>query len=155
MIQPRFQLTLPESNSGARFAPVVIALECLTRINEFHLRRGLRVGQPYPRLYSSGVYYKEEKPGYEDWPDVPNVLSQGWADCEDLAAYLAAERRVYDNIPVEPVIRWKHISRAELLQKGMKGPVPDNGVWLVHCLVRHPDGFIEDPSKVLGMKGEY
>lgn len=146
---------LPESNSGSRFVPLVIALEALTSINEFHLRRGLASGKPYPRLYDSGVYYREEPPGKEDWPDIPNVLSQGWADCEDLAAYLTAERRVYDGIPAEPVIRWKHLDADTLKRKGVKGTIPSNGVWLVHCLTRLPDGTIEDPSKVLGMRGDY
>jgi hypothetical protein len=33
--------------------------------------------------------------------------------------------------------------------------LPSRGVWLVHCCVRYPDGSIEDPSKILGMGGNF
>ncbi len=33
--------------------------------------------------------------------------------------------------------------------------LPPDGVYLVHCVVRFPDGRIEDPSKILGMGGQF
>ncbi len=33
--------------------------------------------------------------------------------------------------------------------------LPDRGVWMVHCCVRYADGRIEDPSKILGMGGNF
>lgn len=156
MIRPRFILDLPNTDDPSRFVPLVLALESLAKIDEFHFQRGVASGTPYPRLYDSGVYYREEKPGKEDWPDVPNVLAQGWGDCEDLAAYRAAELRQYDGIMAMPVIKWRKISAAEMLKQGYpKKSIPPDGVYLVHCLVRYPNGTIEDPSKILGMKGEY
>jgi hypothetical protein len=156
MTKPRVILTLPDTDRPDRFVPLVILLESLVDINEYHLRRALAEGNPYPRLYRSGVRYKEEAPGREDWPDIPRVLSQGWGDCEDLAAYLAAERRVYDGVDAEAVIKWKWIPTSKMLAAGWpKRSLPRDGVWLVHCLVRYPDGSIEDPSKLLGMGGEY
>lgn len=156
MTSPVIVLTLPDTDSPDRFSPLVILLEALTSINEFHLTRGLATGKPLPRLYDSGVRYREEKPGKEDWPDIPKVISQGWGDCEDLAAYRAAELRVYDGIEAEPVIKWRWIPTWKLLRAGYKkNRLPKDGVWLVHCLVRFPDGSIEDPSKLLGMGGNY
>lgn len=147
---------MPETRDRSRFAPIVILLESLAKVNEFHLKRGIKIGRPYPRLYDSGVYYREEKPGFEDWPDVPTVLEQGWGDCEDLAGYRAAELRVYDGIDAVPVIKWKWIPANQMKDAGYPpGSIPRDGVWLVHCLVRYPDGRIEDPSKILGMRGDY
>lgn len=157
MTTPRVILTLPDTDDAERFLPLVILLESLTRINEYHLVRGLTMGRPYPRLYDTEVVYKEEKPGREDWPDIPKIIANGWGDCEDLAAWLAAERRVYDGIAAEPVIKWKWIPTKELVAAGYHrhGKLPRDGIWLVHCLVRLPDGTIEDPSKALGMGGDY
>ena len=156
MTTPRVILSLPNTRKSERFLPLVILLESLTRINEYHLRRGMAIGRPYPRLYETTVRYKEEAPGREDWPDIPKIIANGWGDCEDLAAYLAAERRVYDGVAAEPIIKWKWIPTKELLAAGYpRGKVPRDGIWLVHCLVRLPNGDIEDPSKVLGMGGEY
>ncbi len=154
MTRPRFLLTMPDTDDPSRFVPLIILLESLTSINEFHLRRGLKAGSPYPRLYQSGVYYREEKPGFEDWPDIPKVLSQGWGDCEDLAGYRAAELRVYDGIDAQPVIKWTWIPADRMREAGYT-VIPKDGVWLVHCLVRYPNGKIEDPSKILGMRGDY
>jgi hypothetical protein len=154
--KPRMILSLHDSDSAERFVPLVILLSALADTNEYHLRYGLAAGKPYPRLYDSGVRYREEKPGAEDWPDIPAVLAQGWGDCEDLAAYRAAELRVYDGIDAEPVIKWRWIPTEEMIAAGYKRKnLPRSGIWLVHCLVRYPNGEIEDPSKLLGMGGEY
>ncbi len=48
--------------------------------------------------------------GHEDWLDAPAVLRQRHADCEDLAAYRAAELRVA-GVDCEPVIKWQWIPR--------------------------------------------
>lgn len=156
MIRPRFIVNLPNSSGPERFIPLVHLLEALTKVNEYHLRRGLALDKPYPRLYRSGVVYREEKPGREDWPDIPAILSQGWGDCEDLASYLTAERRVYDGIDARTVIKWKKIPAESLKKAGYpKSAIPPDGVFLVHCMTQWPDGRVEDPSKVLGMRGEY
>lgn len=155
MTSPLVQLSLPDTDDGSHFAPLQILLESLTRINEYHLRRAMKQGEFYPPLYHSGVVYKEEAPGREDWPDIPRVLANGWGDCEDLAAWRAAELRVA-GIDCEPVLKWKWIPRAEMLAAGYpRKHVPKKGIWLVHCLVRFPDGSIEDPSKELGMGGNF
>lgn len=158
---PLFRLSLPDTSDGSHFAPLQIALEGLTRINEWQLRRALRQVElglsdtVIPPLYASGVVYKEEAPGREDWIDLLGVLRQRHADCEDLAAWRAAELRVagYD---VEPVIKWQWIPRELMLAQGYPAhKLPGHGVWMVHCCVRWPDGTIEDPSKILGMGGNF
>ncbi len=155
MTSPLVQLTLPDTDDARHFAPLQILLEGLTKINEFHLNSAHEAGMFYPPLYESGVIYKEEAPGREDWPDIPQIMKNGWGDCEDLAAWRAAELRVA-GIACEPVLKWQWIPRAQMLAAGYpKRHVPKKGVWLVHCLVRYPDGDIEDPSKILGMGGNF
>lgn len=80
-----------------------------------------------PALYESGVRYRAEKVGEEDFLLIPEVRAQGHADCEDLAAWRAAE---VGGIPV-----------AVRTRKGY------------HVVVRMPDGSYEDPSRRLGMGG--
>lgn len=158
----RLVLSLPDADRGdaesmrKRFEPLQIALEALTKINEWHLRRALEDGRPLPRLYDSGVFYEEEPPGQEDWLDIPTLYKIGKGDCEDLGCALTAERRVYDGVQSIPFIRHKFIPSQELITSGYpKKDIPREGIFLVHILSMLPDGTIEDPSKVLGMQGEY
>jgi len=93
-----------------------------------------------PSLFSSGVYYKPEPRGKrckrescEDFLDIPGILLQGHADCEDLACWLAAELGV-QGIPAVPNITWQTV-----------GDVTE-----YHVTVATPEGVI-DPSELLGM----
>lgn len=158
----RFVLSLPDADTVnpasvmKRFEPLQIALEALTKINEWHLRNGIEIGLPFPRLYESGVIYEEEPPGQEDWLDIPSLYQARKGDCEDLGCALSAERRVYDGIQSIPYIRHKFVPSSELILSGYpKKNIPRDGIFLVHILSMMPDGSLEDPSKMLGMQGEY
>lgn len=159
--KPLVHLSLPDSDDGAHFVPLQLALEGLSRLDEWHIRRAIRramsglPAEEIPPLYQSGVRYREEAPGHEDWLDAPAVVRQGHADCEDLAAYRAAELRVA-GYPCEPVIKWQWIPREMMIRQGYPPEkLPDRGVWMVHCCVRFLDGSVEDPSKILGMGGNF
>jgi len=125
-------------------------------------RAAMGLSPPIPPLYASGVRYEEDKGGREDWRDCLAILSRGRGDCDNLVGYRCAEL-VVAGIPAEPVIKWQHIPREVAIR--IKRPdgelayppkmVPDEGLWMVHCSVRHPNGFIEDVSKNLGMGGNY
>jgi hypothetical protein len=39
---------------------------------------------------SPGIHYQVEPPGEEDWKLPPGQIRDGWADCEDLALWVAA-----------------------------------------------------------------
>lgn len=121
-----------------RFFPVILLLEAQTKINQWQMRR-----YQFSPLYQSGVYYKAEEPGYEDWLDTPTLYAQGFGDCEDIACTLAAERRERQGVAAVPCIKFKDFD------------VDGKLITLIHVLVLNPDGSIEDPSKALGMKGEY
>lgn len=104
------------------------ALEGLTRVNEVLL--GAR---DFPPLYTSGVRYKTEP--REVWRHVGDVLAEKWGDCEDLAAWRAAELRVSGE------------------DTGASVTTYQSGPRRYHAVVRRGDGTLEDPSKMLGMKG--
>jgi hypothetical protein len=136
------------------FVPLLIMLRGLTDLNAWHYGRGpLHDPVDYPPLYRAGVVYKPEDLGKEDWNDVPVIYTLGEADCEDLACARAGELRagtglilrggiyVQQRHPIaaRPCLKWKHL---------------DEDHTLIHILTEWPDGSIEDPSKILGMKGE-
>ncbi len=90
----------------------------------------------FPMLYASGVRYVAEPHGQENW-QVPSVTLQlRYGDCEDLAAWRAAEL----------VVRGEDPRALAVVKRVRPG--------LMHCLVLRGNGQIEDPSKRLGMKGK-
>lgn len=103
------------------------ALKGLTAMDAVFLQRG-----NFPRLYKSGVRYRREPPGRECWLTVPEVLTKRFGDCEDLASWLCAERKVRDGLRCRVVV--KRTGRKKF-----------------HALVQYADGSYEDPSRVLGM----
>ncbi len=60
-------------------------IDGLTAVNAAWLRH-----HSAPPLYSSGVTYRRER-GREHWQAIPEVLKRRTGDCEDLAAWRAAE----------------------------------------------------------------
>lgn len=160
MMTPLVHLDLPETADGSHFAPIQILLEGMCKINEWYIRRSIKAaekgeGLPIPPLYESGVRYKADPPGREDWKDCRAVLRDKHGDCDRLVAWRVGELRAV-GIAAEPVLKWQWVPRDIMLEIGYpKRYVPKSGVWLVHCLVRWPDGSIEDPSKILGMKGNF
>jgi len=114
-----------------------IMLDALYKVNCSYLRRFPETAS----LYASGVRYRKEAPGKEEWQDIPTVLKQGFGDCEDLACFRAAELTVREGVPAVPSLKWQRI--------------PSKNMVLYHILVERADGSIEDPSKQLGMGGEY
>lgn len=161
-ITPLFHITLPELDDNSpesHFAPLVFALEGMIAINMHHIKRAWKraaagMGPPIPPLYESGVVYQEDPPGREDWRDVYGILQRGVADCDQLIGWRVAELRCA-GIAAEPVIKWQHIPRQIAVALGYGANVGADGLWMVHCCVRYPDGSIEDPSKRLGMGGNF
>lgn len=102
------------------------ALEGLTRVNV-----GLMEREPLPPLYQSGVRYKDEP--RDVWRHAVDVAGEKWGDCEDLAAYRAAELRVSGEDPAASVYVYK------------------SGPSRYHAVVQRGSGELEDPSRALGM----
>lgn len=123
----RVVLDIPDS-----FASYEDALEALTRVNERILAAAELSGVERPALYASGVRYQREPRGVEEWRTVLGVLRHGNGDCEDLAAWRAAELRLEGEA-----------ARVVVRRTGRR---------VVHALVEREDGTIEDPSRALGMR---
>jgi hypothetical protein len=102
----------------------------LERASFYNLQR-LRL----PPLYESGVRYKPEPIGREFWQLPEDTYRIGSGDCEDLAAWRAAELQLSGEDPC---------ARA-MLRDWQRG--------IMHCIVLRSFGIVEDPSKRLGMKG--
>lgn len=169
MMTPLVHVTLPDladNSVESHFAPLVFMLEGLIKLNEWHIERSFKkfqagLGIPIPPLYTTGVYYQEDKPGEENWRDVHAILERliktgNGVDCDQLICWRVAELRVA-GIAADPVIKWQHLSReAAINVAGYPAKfIPEDGLWLVHCCVRFPDGSIEDTSKILGMGGQF
>lgn len=113
-------LRVPLTRSG-----LMRALSYLVRANMAYLRRHPST----PPLYRSGVRYRREPRGREDWKTIPEILADGFADCEDLAAWLVSERKMKGQVATP------YLKRSGRL-------------W--HVQVKTSSG-IEDPSARLGM----
>lgn len=109
MITPKVHLTLPEHgdeddrDEERHFAPIIPLLEGLIKVNEWHIRRAMRraqkgLGYPIPPLYASGVRYKEDPPGQENWKDCLAVLADGHGDCLPLSTLVL--RDDYAAVPI-------------------------------------------------------
>lgn len=143
------------ANRLVSHATLQLLLDTLMRANMLIMKSEAR---PLPLLYQSGVRYQAEPRGVEDWRDCIEVVKRMRADCEDLAAYRAAELRVRHGMNARPRFKfWQD---------------PNNLEQRYHCVVQYslpmggfttpqhaknvsPGIWEEDPSKVLGMKGSY
>lgn len=117
--------------------PIPEALEALAEglvlLDVFYMEHALDRGIELPALYESGIVYRREPKGREWWEaatDILGLVDDRSGDCEDLAAYRAAELRVFDDeIAMVRVVR---TSRGTF-----------------HAVVEREDGEIEDPSRIL------
>lgn len=106
-------------------------LEWHTKVNAAVIVASKAEGKPIPTLYASGVRYGPERG--EHLIGLPAAATASQLDCEDLAAWRAAELRVGGE-------------RGARVQIQRLGPRSD------HIVVRRADGRIEDPSAVLGYR---
>ena len=102
-------------------------LEALVQLNMIYLRK------LWTPLYDQDVVYRQEE-RREDWNPVPIAIRLGHADCEDLASWLAAEKRLQG-----------------IYAEAFPMEMPSRNGKLYHVVVRYEDGRIEDPSRKLGM----
>lgn len=139
----------------------------------------LTTGRDTPTLYQSGVRYKAEEPrpgrtgcaggtGQERFFGVNQVRAEGEADCEDLCGWRVAEVRLNRAADRRgPPVRAGHppimICSEPYPLKSIgprvvpaffsRQPAPNTIIY--HICVLWPDGYLEDPSRALGMGGEF
>ena len=102
MYAPTFRLRAFETiGDAAKVSVLFHLLEALISVNV-----ALLLEQPdTPWLYESGVVYRREARGLEDWLDIAEVLERGFADCEDLGCWRIAELRVREDEHAVPFLR--------------------------------------------------
>jgi hypothetical protein len=138
----RFVLSGVSRALGANLPDKAIShlLLALTRINVDVMRALIATGRRLPPLYQAGVRYRREARGadgqrLEDWRDCVRVFQAKAGDCEDLAAYRAAELIVGGE------------QALTVFHSRPMGP----GKRLFHIFVERANGVLEDPSRELGM----
>jgi hypothetical protein len=128
----------------ARFSPRIVGLrnraqieamlEGLVGANLVSMRGG-----SVPSVYGGTIRYLPEAVEgarrLEEWRTASEVARIGAGDCEDLAAYAAAQ--------------YRHSGR----DPGARAVIRQVRPGLMHALVLRSNGSLEDPSKRLGMKG--
>ena len=107
-------------------------LESMINIGRIELRRN-----KLPPLYKAGVVYQREE-DTEEWKDPVTVWTDGYGDCEDLSIWRCAELR-NNHKKCQPYIRYR--------------VDPETGMYIYHVMVMRANGALEDPSKILGMRG--
>jgi hypothetical protein len=105
-----------------------VLLAVLTMVDRLYLKTNR--GQVAP-LYKSGVRYEEEYGDQDDWQDIPTILAMRHGDSEDLACWRAAE------LQEQGIAAWPTLEK-------------EHGC--LHPRVRLPNGQVEDPARVLGMR---
>lgn len=125
----RIRLAVPESV----VSPTTLdaALEAVTRTNEALITSGLVPTSD--EAIRRGVKWRPEPPGDEHFDPATTVMVRGHGDCDDLAPFAAATRRVTGEDP------------------GARAGVIQNGPNHYHAVVFRSDGSIEDPSAEAGM----
>jgi len=130
-----------------------------------------------PLIYESGVRWEAERPtgqsackggnGQERFLGVSQILEDGVADCEDVASWRIAELRIgrgthlkgpppragHPEVTEVPV-PWPMMPKGPNVVPGFFKREIAPGSWLIHIVVCWPNGYIEDPSRALGMGGE-
>lgn len=144
-----------ESDRSVSDATLSVYLEALTRINVLAMR-----SHRLPLLYESGVRYKMEPLGQENWQDCLVTLASGLGDCEDLGTWRAAELRVYYHIAAKAVAKYQTTSTGLQVYHILTRYSPDVGLKVLftppsHARRLETGSLLEDPSKVLGMQGAF
>lgn len=123
-------LTLPDELTEPRIRVAVAMrfLEALVYLNRILIRKKM-VGP----IYSSRVVYRLEPVGVEEFADALFCTQRGWGDCDDLAAWRVAELQ---EMGINATLHFDARPRG-------------HSSWLVHCIVRLPDGRLEDPTKLV------
>jgi hypothetical protein len=114
------------------YPPMLEALaEGLVLLNVEMMRFAAEHDTPIPSLFGSGIVYRREPEGREWWEsaaDMLTVVTDRSGDCEDIAAYRAAELRFL----------YGEDARVAIVPTHKRGGF--------HCLVEREDGTCEDPS---------
>ena len=107
-IERTLMATLPPLgpySPASHFAPLVFMLEGMIEVNRHHIRQATDryragMGPAMPSVYGSGVRYKEDPAGREDWGDLYYCLKSGVADCDRLTIWRTASSASKGSRPI-------------------------------------------------------
>lgn len=133
----RLSFDLSPSNPDALVMRARLLVEVVAAVNVSIMRR---VRASIPPLYKSGIVYREEPPGAEEFENclqalglAPRVcgVEGAWVDCDGAVAYRLAELWLQGE-PAKARILWRMVARQRK-----------------HAQIRRADGSIDDPCMVL------
>jgi hypothetical protein len=110
---------------------ILAALELHVRQSVDDIYQAAERNRALPPIYAAGIRYMRRDPD-EVWQLPSETMARGGGDCEDLAAWRAAELRIAGE-PARVV-------------------VTRSAPGVLHAVVRRAHGAIEDPSRRLGMR---
>lgn len=115
----------------ATIVAIEAVAEGLVQLNLAQLDAAERAGVELPTIYESGAVYRREPVGSERWQSIAEIVQRSprAGDCEDLAAWRAAELR---HAGEDASVRIVRTSRGSF-----------------HAIVLRGDGSVEDPSRIL------
>lgn len=178
------EVNLSRQGRRGPFHPILVLLRAQADIDEWMMRQkkypwlyeaGVRYA-PEPMQGPKMLYMTRGrgKERGEHFKNIEELIRDGEGDCDDIAPARAAELRVKCGIHAVPCIKWRRywisdrwdLTSLELRAAGHSVMVDGDLLrslghrkpfWMVmvHVLVMWPDGRIEDPCRVLGMRGEY
>jgi hypothetical protein len=115
-----------------------------------------------PPLYQSGVRFAFEPghgTGQEDFAQPPVVYTRRFGDCDDLVNWRLSEL-LAQSLPKgfldgtsDTQLQALNALRLGVARRKLPHTMCQWVGTQLHVMVRHPDGSIEDPSRVLGAKG--
>jgi len=149
-----FRQTSNADELDAAQSALLWLLEALVRVDVLYLKTHPQTPSLYdPNIDLPGVKNLQYLPevSTEEWLDVGNVLAEGGGDCEDLAAWRAAEYRL-QGIDAKPFIRWRTMPDGSYRYHALvKLPAGARAVWASWYRDPSGDTRVEDPSANLGM----
>jgi hypothetical protein len=128
-------------------------LEVVVTANRLLMRRhGARI----PPLYESGILFRIEPwaSTVQHFANCLEAIERGHADCKVLCCYRLAELR--EAAPTKEQARkyglklyWRIFDDEDPLHGGVGSEKERKTMRIYHVQVRHPNGAIEDPSRLL------
>jgi hypothetical protein len=145
-------LTIDDESAEVIALQTRFHLEGIVRANQWLMLKNPRI----PPLYQSGVKFRLEPWAMQvqHFSNCMQVLKRGWGDCKTLSAWRLASLRNAASTPEIAgryglKIYWRVHDDDDPLHDAAGSTAARRQLRIFHVQVRHPNGAIEDPSRML------
>ena len=128
-------------------------LEVVVTQNRYLMKKH---GKRIPPLYDSGIRFRIEPwaEKIQHFANCMEILERGHGDCKTLCCYRLAELR--ESAPTKAQaakyrmkLYWRIFTDEDPLHDGVGTAKARRSMRIYHVQVRHPNGAVEDPSRLL------